>query len=189
MPRQRNYRKEYEQRIAKATKEGRSRASGRGHPSTLSKAGRPETAERLAKAYELMKEQKMSATKAAKAVHVSRESMAASLRGGGGRKENVRWVLRGQYGIKTTVFVETERGAEVVTLILDPHNATIAGEYLAAVSNTAQHNDSSYLDDVDDKITDINGATYTLVMDSDRINDLISVSDIELFVSDKPMAH
>jgi hypothetical protein len=192
MARRRDFRKEYEQRIAKAKREGRSVASGRGHPKISIRPPKPETAERMAKAFELMREQKMSASKAAREAHVAQETLTATLRAGAGRKTTegpIRWVARAQFGMKTSLYVEGPEGPEVINVMLDARNASIAGRYLAAVSNSMQHNDSSYMEDVDDKVTDVNGATYNLILDLRRIRDLLAISDVELFVSDKPMAH
>jgi hypothetical protein len=195
-PNRRNYRKEYEQRIAKAKREGRTTASGRGHPKISTRPPKIDTAERIAKAIDLMRGQKMTASKAARETHIAQETLTARLRQGAGRKTTpkpgmgrIRWEAKERFGIRTTIYVEGPDGPEVADVMLDSHNASIAGTYLAAVSNSIQQKDDSYLFDVDDRVTDVEGNSYTLVLDIDRIHDLLAISDVELFVSDKPMAH
>lgn len=146
MPRQRDYKAEYERRIASAAKRGLSRSQARGHAKASESPVRPkpvQSDERLEAALKLLR-QTGNQGRAAKEVGVSAERFRRFLRSNSlAERQGKQWRVTDNRSRRMTVIT----GGEAIELTLrDFEQASLNGRHLSAVRAFIRTNEIDLLD-------------------------------------------
>ena len=162
--RKRDYKKEYEHRIARGQKQGLTRTQARGHPrhhepyvSTLPKV-RPWDPQLEEGLKQVRDGQPLS--EAASRIHVAPERLRSYVtRTGVARKEHSRWKI-GPDARQRQMLVYS-RGRELHLILPDYESAYLAGRYMSAVGQATDDNDPSALVEFAGQgVTDVEGAYH-----------------------------
>lgn len=180
MPRQRNYRAEYERRIAKGKGLGRSVSESRGHGAP--KSGFDRKLQSIVRDYEHGRYK--SVAEAARKGHVPPEKLANYIRATEqGHKQGGRIVLgqeggtppRDSYHVPIVVVGE---GIQEIDVRRD--QATFVGQYMSAVGQYVRTGDESALAPfVGKTVKDVNGNEYELETDLDALTDVYSYESVD----------
>jgi hypothetical protein len=166
MPRARDYKAEYERRIARALAKGLSRSQGRGHPKPTEATIRPtktlaEFGEALLQRGLSVLRQEKSLGKAAKAAHISPERLKhAALQRGAIEKRGRRWIVNPRLPRRMLLYSSGHPRPLVVT-VGDFDTASLIGRYMAAVNTFLRSNDRNLLTPfVGQPVRDVNGTRH-----------------------------
>ena len=166
MARKRDYKAEYQRRIANATKRGLSRSQARGHARAGEKpirAKRVKSDERLEAALKLLR-QSNNQGRAAKEAGVSTERFRRFLRSNAlAERQGRKWVLTDNRSRRMTVIT----GGEAVELTLrDFEQSSVDGKHLAAVGTFLRTNDIDQLRPFEGQsVIDATGQSHPLETD------------------------
>lgn len=166
MPRKRDYKAEYQRRIANAAKRGLSRSQARGHARAGEKpirAKRVKSDERLEAALKLLR-QSNNQGRAAKEAGVSAERFRRFLRSNAlAERQGRKWVLTDNRSRRMTVIT----GGEAVELMLrDFEQSSLNGRHLAAVGAFLRTNDIDQLRPFEGQsVIDATGQSHPLETD------------------------
>lgn len=170
--RTRNYRAEYEHRIARGLGRGLSRSQARGHPKTAEATAVPRIPtksdqRRLEAGLRALKSGK-SLTESARSVHVAPERLRRYIgQAGFVERRGRKWII-GPDRRRRVMFLYS--GGEVHTVTVDLATASEIGEYLAAVKHFLETNQPLYLSPFRGKsITDVTGKRYQLETDPNTL--------------------
>jgi hypothetical protein len=170
LPRQRDYKAEYQRRIASAAKRGLSRSQARGHAragEASIKAKPVKSDERLEAALKLLR-QTNNQGRAAKEAGVSAERFRRFLRSNAlAERQGRNWVLTDNRNRRMTVIT----GGEALELTLrDFEQASLNGRHLSAVGGFIRTNDIDLLDPFQGQsVVDAAGQAHPLETDPNEL--------------------
>ena len=176
----RDYRAEYQRRIARGQAKGLTRAQARGHPKAAeigsNTVGTEARSDRLEKALKLMKDG-ISQKKAAQTLHISTERLRAFIRTNTQAiHKGGKWVIRDPR--PETYWIATAGLRKAVTLTKD--EGSKVGLYWNAVNRFLDTNDLSYLQGLTDTgVRDIKGKYYPFELGPNRLRRLESVDELD----------
>ncbi len=170
MAKVRDYKAEYQRRLANAEKRGLSRSQARGHAKsneTPIKAKPIKSDAKLETALKLLRETGNQA-RAAKEAGISAERFRSFLRGNGlAERQGKKWRITDNRPRRMTVIT----GGETVELILrDFEQSSLNGRHLAAVGAFLRSNDIDLISPFDGQsVIDANGKTHPLETDPNEL--------------------
>lgn len=176
----RDYKAEYERRIARGKAKGLSRSQSRGHPKAKEVGLRPRPAidrhDQMERALKLMKASANQKT-AAKSVHVSTERLRAFVQANTEAKRVGRkWVIRDLRA--ETYWIASHGRRKEVTLTKD--EGTKVGYYWNAVNRFLDTNDVIHLQSLKDiSVRDIKGKLHLLELGPNKLRRLDSVDELD----------
>lgn len=170
MPRKRDYKAEYQRRIANAAKRGLSRSQARGHARAGEKpirTKRVKSDERLEAALKLLR-QTNNQGRAAKEVGVSAERFRRFLRSNAlAKRQGRKWVLTDNRNRRMTVITD---GEAVELTLRDFEQASLNGRHLSAVGAFLRTNDIDQLRPFEGQsVIDAAGQAHPLEVDPNAL--------------------
>lgn len=175
----RNYKDEYQRRLARGTARGLSRSQARGHPRaaepTVTTVKSKDGSDRLVKALKLMKGG-VSQKKAAQTLHISAERLRAFLRANtDAARIGNKWVIRDRR--PETVLIASLGRKKTVTLWKD--EASKVGHYWNAVNRFLDSQDPSHLHGFKEAgVRDVKGKYYPFELGPNRLRRLESAGEL-----------
>lgn len=163
MPRQRDYRAEYQRRIASAAKRGLSRSQARGHARSSEAPVRPKPTKRDDRLEEALKFLRRTGnqSRAAKEAGISAERFRRFLRSNSlAERQGKRWRITDKRTRRMTVI---SRGEANEISLRDFEQASLNGEHLNAVKAFLSSNDREWLDPFEGRsVIDAKGEAHPL---------------------------
>jgi hypothetical protein len=177
----RDYRAEYQRRIARGAAKGISRSQARGHPKPTEAAvsikhpPKPIESDRLQLAFKVLRQQK-SLTAAARAAKVSPERLRHfATKRDIFKKKGRRWSVRDDLPRRMLLY---SHGRAIVVIVGDFASASKIGRFMSAVSHFLPTNNPAGLREFDgESITDIAGNTHVFETRPNALYRLASAHD------------
>lgn len=179
VPEARDYKAEYQRRIARGLTKGLSRSQARGHPKASETSSTSiafkDRSDKLEKALKMMKDG-LSQKKAAQILHISAERLRAFMRGNtDANRTGRKWVIRDNR--PEIYWIATAGRMKAVTLTKD--EGSKVGLYWNAVHRFLDIGDYFHLDGLKETgVRDVQGKYYPFELGPNRLRRLESIDEL-----------